>query len=68
MHADHDVHRQLQDTSAAIVDIARMIEENKALQRNLDAVAQERIRRGADIAAQQVRMGQMIERLDRLLL
>ena len=65
--AEDEARALIREVSAALAETARMIEENQALKRNLDAAAEERRARRAEIDAQHERIDELLDRLNRLL-
>ena len=54
----------LRETSLSLAEVSRMIEENKAIQRNFKAEAEERALRHAAIEAQHQVTDQLLDRLN----
>ena len=65
--AEDEARALIREVSAALAETARMIEENQRLKRNLDAEAEERRIRRAEIDAQHERIDELLERLNRIL-
>jgi hypothetical protein len=61
---EDDTRALLRDTSRSLEEVARMIEENKAIQRSFKAEAEERRRRHAEIEAQHQVTDQLLDRLN----
>ncbi len=65
---EDDARALLRETSESIARVARMIEENRKMQRNVKAEAAERRRRHAEIEAQHQRTDELLNRLNRMLI